>query len=250
VRPEVRLEPGCPWYGLSELRRPNVDWCELQRCSWIVEPANTWSNLSYLLVAVVLFAAARRSPSPHVRAFAPAAAFVGLASGIYHASYTFALQILDFAGMYVFCALMLTLAARRAGWIGPERWRGVLLGGVAAATALTVLADFTGLPIQLLVFALIVAIVVLELRLARATPGPGSTPPRLRAFSLGMLSIGAGSIFSLLDVSRLWCWPAHPFLQGHAIWHLLSALSLLACYAHYRQFESELTPPAPAPRVA
>ena len=36
---------------------------------------------------------------------------VGLASGIYHASYTFVLQVLDFFGMYVFCGLLLAVNA-------------------------------------------------------------------------------------------------------------------------------------------
>ena len=42
----------------------------MQRCSWVVEPANTWSNLAYLVVGVVIYFAARRSPSPQLRFFA------------------------------------------------------------------------------------------------------------------------------------------------------------------------------------
>jgi hypothetical protein len=37
-------------------------------------------------------------------------------------------------------------------------------------------------------------------------------------------------------VTRTWCDPWHPWLQGHAFWHVLSALCLFAAYFHYRQF--------------
>ena len=47
-------------------------------------------------------------------------------------------------------------------------------------------------------------------------------------------------MFSLLDVTRTWCLPGHAYLQGHAIWHVLSALCLLALYFHYTQFEETL----------
>ena len=49
------LEPGCPWFALSELARPDIKWCEAPQCSWVVEPANTWSNLFYVAVAFVLW---------------------------------------------------------------------------------------------------------------------------------------------------------------------------------------------------
>jgi hypothetical protein len=220
---------------LSELRLPNVDWCEMQRCSWVVEPANTWSNLAYLAVGLVLYAAARHSPSPHLRFFAPAAVGVGLASGIYHASYSFALQILDFLGMYVFCYLLLTLNLRRAGLLGSRDWWRRFWQLVAATTLLTVLLDFLEVPIQLLVFVLVLAIVGSEvwLRSRDRSAGFGS-------FVLAMALIAAAGVFSLLDVTRTWCLPSHAYLQGHAIWHVLSAFGLLASYFHYRQFEEKL----------
>ena len=115
---DTHLTPGCPWWALSELRLPNVDWCEAQRCSWIVEPANTWSNLAYLIVGLALWWIARGSSSRQLRFFGPAALIVGFSSGIYHASYTFVLQILDFFAMYVFCYLLITLNLRRLGVLG------------------------------------------------------------------------------------------------------------------------------------
>jgi hypothetical protein len=232
---DVHLTPGCPWWALSELRLPNVDWCEAQRCSWVVEPANTASNLAYLAVGLALLWLARDSSSRPLRFFGPAALIVGLASGIYHASYTFVLQVLDFFAMYVFCYLLLTLNLRRLGVLSAEAWRRWYWLLVAGTTALTVAVDFLGVPIQGIVFALIVGVAASELRLWLREPG-GSHGWFLAALAL----IAAGGVFSALDVTRVWCDPWHPFLQGHAIWHLLSALSLGAAYLHYRQFEARL----------
>lgn len=235
LRPETALLPGCPWHGLAALRAPNVDWCEAARCAWVVEPANTWSNGAYLAVGVALLALARRSPSAELRAFGPAAIAVGIGSGIYHASTTFALQILDFAAMYVFCFLLLTVNLRRLGWLSRRDAGRRFAQLVVGTTALTVAVDFLEVPIQGLVFVLIVGVVASELWLHRRQPGA-----RLGAFGLAVGLIAAGAVFSLLDVTRTWCDPQHPFLQGHAIWHGLSALCLLAAWFHYRQFEEAL----------
>ena len=235
MRPDTHLSPGCPWSTLSELRLPNVDWCELQRCSWVVEPANTWSNLAYVLVGVALLIVARSSSSPHLRSFAPAAFLVGLASGIYHASYTFVLQILDFAGMYLFLYLLITLNLRRLGRLGGGRWRARFWQLVLGTTLFTVALDFLEVPIQGIVLVLIIVLVASEVALWRR-----GRDAALHFFGLAMGLISAGAVFSLLDVTRIWCDPAHPFLQGHAIWHVLSALCLFAAYFHYRQFEPEL----------
>lgn len=234
MRPDTHLSPGCPWYGLSELRLPNVDWCEAQRCGWIVEPANTWSNLAYVVVGLALCWLARDSSSRSLRSFGPAALAVGLCSGIYHSSYTFVLQILDFLGMYVFCYLLLTLNLVRLGWLDPAKRGRRFAQLVVATTLLTVGIDFLEIPIQAIVLLLIVAIAASELwpRAHAAAPSREEGRP---FFFLAMALIAAAAGFSLLDVTRTWCDPAHPFLQGHAIWHVLSAAGLAAAFFHYRQ---------------
>jgi hypothetical protein len=203
----------------------------------VVEPANAWSNLGYVAIGIALIWLARGSRSAMLRAFGPAAIVVGVSSGVYHASYTFVLQILDFFAMYVLCYLLLAVNLRRLGALGPRSWIAAYAALVAGTTALTVAADFAGIRIQWIVFALIVAIVASELLLrARAA----ASPYAMRWFVLAIAAIAAGGVFSALDVTRTWCDPHHPFLQGHAIWHLLSAACLAFAYLHYRQFESDL----------
>src|SRR5205823_851454 len=62
--------PGCPWWDLHErFGEPNVKWCEERLCAMANEPANTWSNLGYLVVGAAIFAAASRAKLPLGRAF-------------------------------------------------------------------------------------------------------------------------------------------------------------------------------------
>ncbi len=235
MRAEQHLQPGCPWYELSELRLPNVDWCEAQRCALVVEPANTWSNLAYVAVGLLLIWLARSSASRQLRFFGPAAILVGLCSGIYHASYTFTLQVLDFFAMYVFCYLLITVNLRRLGRLPAELWWRRFWQLVVATTVVTVGIDFLEIPIQGIVFALILVIVGTEALAHRRDPD-GS----LRFFFLSLALLCTAGTFSALDVTRTWCDPEHPVLQGHAIWHVLTALALLAAYFHARQFEDTL----------
>ena len=57
--------------------------------------------------------------------------------------------------------------------------------------------------------------------------------PRLVVSALALLL--AGVVASFLDASRRWCDPGDHLVQGHALWQVLSALSLLAAYFHYRR---------------
>lgn len=53
---------------------PNVDWCEQELCSWITNPADTWSNLAYLAFGVLMILETRRGAGAHrgeLRLFGP-----------------------------------------------------------------------------------------------------------------------------------------------------------------------------------
>jgi hypothetical protein len=44
--------------------------------------------------------------------------------------------------------------------------------------------------------------------------------------------------FSLADVTRPYCDPSNHWLQGHAIWHRLTAASLCAMFRFYERLEA------------
>jgi hypothetical protein len=229
------LPPGCPWSGFTP---PNVDWCEEELCALVVNPADTWSNLAYLVLGAAMWQAARRSGRRDLRLFGPASIAVGVFSFVYHASYTWLLQFFDFVGMFLFCFLVLARNASRLGWIDARheaRWFAL---GVAGASALVPVLFAWSVPIQLTVAACIGVALAQEAVLRKRVPGTRYAP----AYPLGLALLGAAGAASALDVTRIACDPTNHWLQGHAVWHVLSASAL---YAFFRFYE---TLPASSPR--
>jgi hypothetical protein len=235
------LPPGCPWSGWTP---PNVDWCEEQLCSWVVNPADTWSNLAYLAVGVLMIAGAR-SATGSSRLFGPAAVVVGVFSLVYHASYTYFFQFFDFAGMFVFCFAVITANALRLGWVGANRQWHFYRAGVAIFCALVPLVGETTLPIQALVALLIAAILGQEAALFLRRR-PGAEPIAYAAFGLALVLLAAGGLASLADVTRTICDPTNHWISGHSLWHVLTAGALYALFRFYQQLEQQLEAPRPA----
>jgi len=229
AHPIVPLEAGCPWEPFSSLWLPNVRWCEAQLCSVVVEPANTWSNLAYVFAGLALLWLGARQHDRTLRIFGAAEIVVGISSLVYHMSFSGILQVLDFFGMYVFTNLLLGLNLVRSGALSRSRFWPVYAGSVLALTALTVALRFTPFPIQGIVFVLILGIVATELR-QRTAPPAGR---RWFFASLATLTVAAG--FSAADVTGVFCDPENHFVQGHAIWHVLGAISLVFAAFHYRR---------------
>lgn len=162
------LPPGCPWSGWAP---PNVQWCEENLCALVTAPANTWSNLAYIVVGLVMWAAARRLGRSDLRFYGPAAIVVGVFSLAYHASYTFFFQFFDFVGMFVFLDLVILVDLGRLGRLQPKSQLRSWWLMVAASSALVPPLFFAGIPIQLLVAATIAVWVPLEFVLWRARGG-------------------------------------------------------------------------------
>ena len=229
------LPPGCPWSGFTP---PNVDWCEEELCSWITNPADTWSNLLYVVLGLLMWREARRRGSPALAPFGPASVAVGVFSFVYHASYTWMLQFFDFVGMFLFCFCVLALNARRLGWIAARRQTAATLAGVGIASALVPVLFERGVPIQGLVLLLVLAMIAQELWLLRRD---GALPAhRFWWTALSLLALAA--VFSGLDVTRTWCDPSNHWLQGHALWHLLTAASLYALFRFTAALDLDAAP--------
>lgn len=236
--PIAPLEAGCPWEPLSSFWLPNVRWCEAQLCSVVVEPANTWSNLAYVFAGLALLWIGARRDDRTLRIFGAAEIVVGVTSFAFHMSYTGVLQVFDFFGMYVFTNLLLTLNLVRLGALARGRFWIVYGTSVLVLTALTVALRFTAFPIQGIVFVSILTIVATEY-LQRPRAG---LDRRLFLAALATLTVAAG--FSAADVTGVFCDPEDHFVQGHAIWHVLGAVSLVFAALFYRQIPDLWEPEA------
>lgn len=219
------LMDGCPWSGFTP---PNIDWCEVERCAVIVNPSGAWSNALYLLLGLWMWRVARRSGRRDLSRFGPAGVAVGVFSFAYHASYTFALQFFDFVAMFLFCFTVLARNAVRLDWVLPARETLFFALGVVGMSALVPPLFYAGFPIQSLVGILIAVAIAQELRL-RLRDG---SRPAYGIYLVGLALLGAASVASLLDITRVACDP-ESWLQGHAVWHVLSALALAAFFRFY-----------------
>ena len=223
------LAPGCPWAGLNHaLGTPNLKWCEATQCAWITEPANTWSNLAYFAVALLLFAWARRDPSPAVRRLPALVAVMGACSFAFHASSTYLFQIFDFVGMFLFLFVPLVLNLVRLGWLRADLGRLAYAALVILATAGVLAGRSLRLPYQGLIAIIALLIIGTELAMPRR-----ERPASRASFWSSVLLLLAAQTSSLLDLTRLWCDPDDHVLQGHAVWHVLSAAAIVSLYRYY-----------------
>jgi hypothetical protein len=239
MRDIPKLPEGCPW---SDWAPPNIKWCEENLCAWITAPANTWSNLAYVLAAILLWHWARadgarargsRNLNPEaLKYFAPAALLVGMTSFLFHASYTFFFQFFDYVGMYVFFFLLITFNLRRGKLLSAKKHLPVYVALVLAMSALIPLFQWADLRIQLKVPALIAVIAGTELDLRFRK----KLHAEYRWYGASLLSLAVAFGFTAADLTGAWCEPSNHWIQPHALWHVFSALSLLLSYRFYRQF--------------
>ena len=223
------LPTGCPWSGWTP---PNIKWCEENLCEWITTPANTWSNLAFIVLGALMWRQARAKGSRTMALFGPTSILAGVFSFLYHASYTYFFQFFDFVAMFMFCMLLIVLNARRLGTLTVERQLLAFTAGVVVSSLLVPLFFQVGIPIQILVLAL-VAIVLLQERSCSKLPDNQIV---YRHLHIALVLAFLAATCSVLDITRTVCVPDQHWVHGHALWHLLMAVSLYELYRFYDQF--------------
>jgi predicted membrane channel-forming protein YqfA (hemolysin III family) len=108
---------------------------------------------------------------------------------------------------------------------------------IAASLALLLLLRALGLKYQLMIAVGVLALLLTEPLALRRSRERGKLA--FLAASVGSLIVAA--TFSALDLSRVFCDPNDHVVQGHAIWHLFSALSLGLAHAHYASLPKSVT---------
>ena len=226
------IAPGSPFHGWAP---PDISHCEANLPAWIAAPADTWSNLAYLAVGLWLWRRAARDGSSAGSAMGPIAIAVGLCSFVFHASYTFVFQVLDHAGMFIYIVWVLVHGFSRLGWLEAASRRRAYWAGVAASVAALLGLHRLGGPVQAVFGAQAAAAAGLEGWLfLKRREGIDYAP---LGATVGLFLLG--QFFWHLDHTSLFCRPDDHFLQGHAIWHLITAFCFATSYAFYRQFDAE-----------
>ena len=203
--------------------------------------SDTWSNLAYVLVGFYALALGwhdlrRQAPANagyliHIPAmsilFGAACCFLGFGSGLFHASLTRLGQQLDVAAMY--SPLVVFIAINVGRWV-PSLNAGDGRAGVPTWPILAGLALVTCFLLYEYKWSMRSSLVLPTLILIVAAFVVGDRFQRRRRLSvplmlLSLAALVAARICWVMDVKGSFSGP-DTWLQGHAVWHLLTALSL------------------------
>lgn len=238
------------WNGFDAAMGNAFGFCEANHMDSVIrQPSNTWSNMGYLFVGVFILALAIhdlrlpnrleadnfmvRHPIFSVL-FAVSCLILFFGSFFYHASLTAFFQRIDQAAMYSLVLLVISVNVYRLfpRWRLLKRWRSSHLLFVLAFT-LALWGVFSHISVLNInsTFPALVAISLVSSLVYLRYAGRGLHFLKYFKVAYGTLFMG-GAIWAL-DRSHTLCNP-ESLLQGHALWHLLTAASALLLYMFYR----------------
>jgi hypothetical protein len=221
----------CPWEGL--VFRP-AEFCEESLCSWVRQPANTWTNIGFILAGIAILRAARRDGFEHLRGLALIALATGVGSAFFHASETFIGRLFDYGGMYLGASYMLAVNVRRWLLLGRPAIRAIFWASTAAPLLLMFIYDGYAQSIYVVEGMFCCGFVEAILYLRQRRKGPRVRYKWLVGYWIVFL---VAFTFWWLDKTRALCSPGNHWISGHGAWHLLDALALFLVYLFYRQFD-------------
>jgi hypothetical protein len=221
--------------------------CEAARPGLVRQPANTWSDLGFVVVGLAIGAhAARHRRGPYApngmqagglypALYAAIVVFMGPGSMFFHASLTRWGGTLDVLSMYGFVGFWVVYAVARGWRLSRRAFAWTFVGLMVAIGVPQVALGHPSAP----VFGPLAAVgLALELLMRRRRRGPAWLPEPAPADGrwLAAGSAGFAAAFALWLPSRTGgplCDP-HSLLQGHAAWHLLSAATPGCFYLYWR----------------
>lgn len=222
--------PASTWSGWRPATCLPADcFCEAPGTGPLRQPINTWSNLAFVIVGWLI--AAHATPDRPLRRsyaliLAGACVAIGLGSMLYHASLSFVGQWFDVMSMYLLGTFMVWYAAARLRPIGDRAFTiGYLFLNVVLGGLLIVWPEAR----RYLFGALIVVALLLEASIHR------TQRPAIQArWLIGALAVYVvAQIIWTLDLNHIVCDPTS-VVQGHAVWHVLTAVSAGLLYGYYQ----------------
>ena len=203
----------CYW---SDFTPQHYLYCERQLCGWLQQPANTWSNIGYLIAALMILRSSQPKLEKNFFFWTTFVLFIG--STFFHLSGTHLGKMLDVGAMLTLSMGICSLSVHRYYQWPVKKIVSFFFTGLTLSLIFLYLFDIGNIPFSL---EILIA-VILEVRMIRENRS--LLQPKLLLLACGIEFVAA--IFLLLDITRTWCDPDNHLINGHAVWHLLSALAI------------------------
>lgn len=225
---------GCFWYDYAEKWGvPDIKYCEETLCQFISEPANTWSNLSFILVGLLIMMKRTKAPneSRFVELYGLNTIFVGVTSLLYHLSNNFLTQFVDFLGMYAFFGLLLLGNLEILGKLKKEKLLPLYLMSFLPYSLMFFSFRYFGIPVQLSMLIIIIGGLITK----------GIIFVKLRVdykklfTALGVFVVAFSC--QLADINRIACDPQNHWIQFHGLWHIFNGIGMGLLFLYYRDLD-------------
>jgi hypothetical protein len=220
----------CPWENFSPA---TIRFCEESICSWIKRPSETWSNLIYILVGILILFLVRRENKRHLSLFGYLAILLGIFSGIFHASDTFFGELLDLSSMYLIVIFCITLELKRLIPMPRSKFLIIFLSLSAGSIISLILNKTMGIIIFIILFGLGLFTIrkVYHMQIKK-----GLIVDYAYFKKMAYTILIAWGIW-WTDYLKILCVPENHILTGHAIWHLMTGVCIYYIYKFFAQFD-------------
>jgi dihydroceramidase len=215
---------------------PDHAFSEAVRDGYLRQPWNTFSSIPFIALGAYILClplGRKKTPSLNISEnkvtrviFALSFIVTGVGSTFLHMSLTFLGQVADVGGMYLLGAFIILYALMRHRTNKLGRFLAIYIAMCAALVAFLVLLP----DLRLYLFAVLITIGLL-IEFADNKRVKRCNPDTLLASASWLL---LGFSVWIVDNTQLFFEPTSA-LQGHAVWHIMSAVSLLALFLYYER---------------
>lgn len=230
-------------YWANNPKRNTGYYCEISTAGWFIEPINTWSNLGFIIVGLIvawqlMWGTFKENVNVLTRSrfmsifFASLIICLGPCSMFMHATYTQLGVELDVLSEYLICAFLVAYSTQRFFYMGRRYFVGIFLLIVVVCelasrcyVQIPVIDSPTNLLVGLFILiCLITELLIVFVRRSKITKrwGIASVLAFVSAFLIWNFSKNGGRL----------CYPQSWF-QGHALWHVLCAVALYFLFQYY-----------------